>query len=115
MRISDWSSDVCSSDLLWSPRFGILWDAASDIQFFANVSRSAEIASYDANIFATPSTNLAAQRATTYEIGTRGRGGGIGWDVALYRAEIRNGRQCHQTGAITESIGRASGRERGGK
>ncbi|WP_231635846.1 TonB-dependent receptor [Novosphingobium sp. ST904] len=86
---------------LWSPRFGILWDAASDIQFFANVSRSAEIASYDANIFATPSTNLAAQRATTYEIGTRGRGGGIGWDVALYRAEIRNELQCLTTGPFS--------------
>jgi iron complex outermembrane receptor protein len=86
---------------LWSPRFGILWDAADDIQLFANVSRSAEVPSYDANIFATATTNLKAQRATTYEIGTRGRAAGIGWDLALYRAELRNELQCLTTGPFS--------------
>lgn len=79
---------------LWSPKFGILWDAQSDIQLFANVSRSAEVPSYDAGIFSSPTTAMKAQRATTYEIGTRGRSGGIGWDVSLYRSEIRNELQC---------------------
>lgn len=86
---------------LWSPRIGLLWDAASDVQLFANISRSGEVPSYDANIFATATTNLKAQRATTYEIGTRGRRGGIGWDVALYRAEIRNELQCLTTGPFS--------------
>src|SRR3546814_20737776 len=45
---------------LWSPRFGILWDAASDIQFFANVSRRAALARYDAKLLAPPSTHLAS-------------------------------------------------------
>src|SRR3546814_12244852 len=29
MRISDWSSDVCSSDLVWVPIYGILKDRTS--------------------------------------------------------------------------------------
>ena len=79
---------------LWSPKFGILWDVQPDVQLFANVSRSAEVPSYDAGIFSTPTAEMNAQRATTYEIGTRGRSGGIGWDISLYRSEIRNELQC---------------------
>src|SRR3546814_2957102 len=37
---------------------------------------------------------MKAQRATTYEIGTRGSSGGIGCDISLYRSEIRNELQC---------------------
>ncbi|WEK48312.1 MAG: TonB-dependent receptor [Candidatus Andeanibacterium colombiense] len=80
---------------MWSPRAGILWTLAGDAQLFANISRSAEIPSYDANVITAP--NLAAQRATTYEIGTRGHRGAIGWDVSLYRSEIRNELQCLTT------------------
>jgi iron complex outermembrane receptor protein len=79
---------------LWSPKFGLLWDVQSDIQLFANVSRSAEVPSYDAGIFSSPTTAMKAQRATTFEIGTRGRSGIIGWDVSLYRSGIRNELQC---------------------
>lgn len=81
---------------LWSPRFGILWNARPDVQIFANISRSAEVPSYDANIFPA-NLDMKAQRATTYEIGTRGRSGGIGWDISLYRSEIRNELQCLTT------------------
>lgn len=80
---------------LWSPRAGVLWDIRPDVQAFANVSRSAEVPSYDANVTASP--DLKAQRATTYEIGTRGRSGGVGWDVSLYRSEIRDELQCLTT------------------
>jgi iron complex outermembrane receptor protein len=87
---------------LWSPRAGILWDVNADSQVFGNVSRSAEVPTYDANSFATPASgNLRAQRATTYEIGTRGKHGGIGWDVSLYRSEIRNELQCLTTGPFS--------------
>src|SRR3569623_655419 len=81
---------------LWSPRFGVLWDVSGGAQFYANVSRSAEVPSYDANVITTP--NLRAQRATTNAIGTRGLCGWIGWDVSLYRSEIRNELQCLTTG-----------------
>ena len=54
-----------------------------------NISRSAEVPTFDANTFATPaSTTLAAQTATTYEIGTRGRRPDFTWDIALYRANL---------------------------
>ncbi|MBO9602753.1 MAG: TonB-dependent receptor [Novosphingobium sp.] len=80
---------------LWSPRAGILWSVAGDAQLFVNVSRSAEIPSYDANVVTSP--NLKAQRATTYEFGTRGHRGAVGWDVSFYRSEIRNELQCLTT------------------
>jgi iron complex outermembrane receptor protein len=82
---------------LWSPRFGVLWDAAPDAQLFANVSRSAEVPSYDANVITAPG-GLQPQRATTFEIGTRGKRSGIGWDVSLYRSQIRDELQCLTTG-----------------
>jgi iron complex outermembrane receptor protein len=81
---------------LWSPRFGVLWNVTPGAQLYANLSRSAEAPSYDANVITSP--NLRAQRATTYEIGTRGKSGAIGWDVSLYRSEIRDELQCLTTG-----------------
>ncbi|KRB85587.1 ligand-gated channel protein [Sphingomonas sp. Root710] len=85
---------------LWSPRLGLLWDVDPDSQVFANISRSAEVPSYDANVIvANPA--LKPQRATTYEIGTRGRRGGIGWDISLYRSELRNELQCLTTGPFS--------------
>jgi len=81
---------------LWSPRFGVLWDAQPGVQLFANISRSAEVPSYDANIFPA-NLDMKAQRATTYEIGTRGHSDGIGWDISFYRSEIRNELQCVTT------------------
>lgn len=80
---------------LWSPKFGVLWDINPTAQLFANVSRSAEVPSYDANVIT--AVNLKPQRATTYEIGTRGHSGMIGWDVSLYRSEIRDELQCLTT------------------
>ncbi len=84
---------------LWSPKFGVLWDVTPNAQLFANVSRSAEVPSYDANVIT--AVNLRPQRATTYEIGTRGHSGGIGWDVSLYRSEIRDELQCLTTGPFS--------------
>ena len=52
----------------------MLWDVDPAWQVFANISRSAEVPSFDVNSFASPaSSNVDAQTATTYEIGTRGR------------------------------------------
>ena len=84
---------------LWSPKFGVLWDVAREALVFANISRSAEVPSYDANVIA--AVNLEAQRATTYEVGTRGEAAGIGWDLALYRSEVRNELQCLTTGPFS--------------
>ncbi|MES2194409.1 MAG: TonB-dependent receptor [Pseudomonadota bacterium] len=81
-----------------SPKVGVLWDVDPTWQVFGNVSRSAEVPTYDANTFASPaSSNVNAQTATTYEIGTRGRRPDVTWDLSLYRADLRNELQCLRT------------------
>lgn len=83
---------------IFSPRGGLLWDIAPDVQIFANISRSAEVPTFDTNTFKTPaSSELDAQTATTYEIGTRGRKADFKWDIAFYRAHIKNELQCLRT------------------
>lgn len=80
---------------IFSPKVGMLWDVDPAWQVFGNISRSAEVPTFDVNTFATPaSSNVDAQTATTYEIGTRGRRPDLTWDVSLYRANIRNELQC---------------------
>jgi iron complex outermembrane receptor protein len=78
---------------LWSPKVGLLWDVDPGWQVFANVSRSAEVPSFGENTVGTP-FKARAQRATTYEIGTRGVREDYTWDLALYRAEIDDELQC---------------------
>lgn len=80
---------------LWTPKGGLLWDVKPTWQLFANVSRSAEVPTFDVNTFTNAAnSNLAAQTATTYEVGTRGRSADVTWDVSLYRATLRNELQC---------------------
>jgi iron complex outermembrane recepter protein len=87
---------------IFSPKVGLLWDVDPTWQVFGNVSRSGEVPTFDVNTFATPaSSNVNAQTATTYEIGTRGRRPDLTWDLSLYRAEIRNELQCLTTGPFS--------------
>jgi iron complex outermembrane recepter protein len=87
---------------LWSPKIGMLWDVDPGWQVFGNISRSAEVPTFDVNSFSSPaSTNVDAQTATTYEIGTRGRRPDFTWDISLYRAEISNELQCLTTGPFS--------------
>jgi iron complex outermembrane receptor protein len=100
--LSNGDQSGSSSFDLWSPKLGVLWDVDPNWQLFANVSRSAEAPSYDTNNFAAPVTStLKEQTATTFEIGTRGRRGNVGWDVSLYRAEIEDELQCLTTGPFS--------------
>jgi iron complex outermembrane receptor protein len=78
---------------LWSPKAGVLWDVDRNWQLFGNVSRSAEVPSFGENTSGTP-FNAVAQRATTYEIGTRGTRKDYTWDFTLYRSEIDNELRC---------------------
>lgn len=76
----------------FNPRFGLIADIAANTQIYGNVSRSFEAPSL-ADLTsggASPFDPLLPQRATTYEIGTRGQQGPFAWDIALYRAEIAN-------------------------
>lgn len=81
---------------LWSPKVGLLWDVTRTSQVFANISRSAEAPSFGENSTAqgVAFTDIKAQTATTYEIGTRGRTADYTWDAALYRANIDNELLC---------------------
>ncbi len=80
---------------LFSPKGGILWEVAPDAQIFGNISRSVEVPSFgEAFSAALPPLDTKEQTAITYEIGSRGRRDTYSWDVALYRAEIRDELQC---------------------
>src|SRR3546814_1971967 len=127
MRISDWSSDVCSSDLAdltansiaaygegrlavaegltaiggiqftsgrrkaddllnpargdsrtydeWSPKLGLLYEPAEALQFYANVSRAAEVPTFSELVQGTVQqfVPLDAQRSWPAEVGSRGK------------------------------------------
>ncbi|HKY02365.1 MAG TPA: TonB-dependent receptor [Burkholderiales bacterium] len=71
-----------------SPKYGLLFEVQPDIQLFANVSKSFEPPS-----FSEPGTIVvanSAQKAWTYEAGTRGQWKGQHWDVSVYHAEVRD-------------------------
>lgn len=74
-----------------SPKFGMIWHLSERNEIFANISRSYEVPTFSELVQApVPGfVTLAPQRAWTGEIGTRGRHGVLGWDIALYRADIR--------------------------
>ncbi len=98
--LSDGDQTVSRTYDKFSPKVGVLWDASPNWQVFGNISRSAEVPTFDARTFSTFSGALPdvdAQTATTYEIGTRGRTPDFTWDVSLYRAHLRNELQCLTT------------------
>ncbi|MET0222256.1 MAG: TonB-dependent receptor [Tardiphaga sp.] len=83
---------------LFSPKVGLLWDVDPAWQVFGNISRSAEVPTFDVNTFSSPaSSDVDAQTAITYEIGTRGRRPDVTWDISLYRADLKNELQCLTT------------------
>jgi iron complex outermembrane receptor protein len=82
---------------LFSPKAGLLWDIDPAWQAYGNVSRSAEAPSFGegGGASAIPFTQIKPQRATTYEIGTRGRRPDFVWDVSIYQANIRDELMCY--------------------
>ncbi len=75
----------------FSPKLGLLWQANESVQVFGNLSRSAEAPSFgELNFTNAALADTKAQRATTLEIGTRGRIEDLRWDVAVYRAQIEH-------------------------
>ena len=80
-------------DFEWfAPRIGLLWEAESGWQAFANLTRTVEPPQFSALVQAPypEFVPVEAQEAWTVEIGTRGRKGPLAWDVALYRMEVQN-------------------------
>ena len=81
---------------LWSPKVGLLWNVTRSSQVFTNISRSAEAPSFSEGFAAQKITftSIRPQRATTYEVGTRGRAADLTWDASLYRANIDDELLC---------------------
>jgi iron complex outermembrane receptor protein len=73
----------------WSPKLGLRHELSSAVQLFANVSRSFEPPSFgELTGGASVIDSLRAQRATTWEVGSRGEFAWGAFDVALYRAKV---------------------------
>jgi iron complex outermembrane receptor protein len=88
---------------LWSPKAGLLWQVDPTWQVFANLSRSAEAPSFgESSVTFGPFTNVKPQKATTLELGTRGRRDNLAWDVAAYRGHYRNELQCLGGGGLCD-------------
>jgi iron complex outermembrane recepter protein len=87
-----------------NPRLGLLWDAAPGSQVFGNLSWSTEPPTLSDLVPLVPQggfSRLKPQRAYTLEVGTRGARGDLEWDVALYRAWLRDEIQLFTQGAGT--------------
>ncbi|UTD29526.1 TonB-dependent receptor domain-containing protein [Bradyrhizobium sp. WD16] len=87
-------SGIAEYDLT-SPKAGVLWEVTPQVQLFGNVSRSAEAPTFgEVTITSTSTVGLKPQKATTYEIGTRGDFADVKWEAAIYRSLIQNEFQC---------------------
>ncbi len=77
-----------------NPKIGLLWQPLPEIQVFGDITRSRDVPDFSdlaqQNILRTTFVPLAAQRAWSYEAGTRGRIDRLAWDVTLYRSELRD-------------------------
>jgi iron complex outermembrane receptor protein len=75
------------------PRLGLIWSYAEQAQLFANLSWSTEPPTLTDLTPLVPFggfSRLDPQRAVTAELGTRGVIGAVAYEVALYRAWIRD-------------------------
>lgn len=73
----------------FSPKFGILFEPAADIQLYANYSRSVELPGFNELAQIASFVALDPQRAWTVEVGTRGKTGPVSWDLTYYRSDIK--------------------------
>lgn len=71
-----------------SPKFGVIWQSAPDIQLYANYSASAEFPGFSELAQVATFVPVEEQTAWTMEAGTRGRAGIAEWDVAIYRSDL---------------------------
>jgi len=80
------------------PQASLRWSFRPEAVFFAGVSQTAEAPTFDDLIVVSGtyprlsrrSQPLQTQRATTWEVGTRGEHGAFGWDVTAYRGDWTN-------------------------
>ncbi|WP_288582382.1 TonB-dependent receptor [uncultured Methylobacterium sp.] len=77
-----------------NPKIGLLWQPLPEFQVFGDLTRSRDVPDFSdlvqSNAANTTFVPLQAQRAWTVEAGARGRIDRLGFDVTVYRAEIRD-------------------------
>ncbi|GGB72182.1 TonB-dependent receptor family protein [Blastomonas aquatica] len=76
----------------FSPRIGVLYALSDTAQLYGNINRSFEpptLADLTSG-GALPFAPLKEQRATTYEIGSRGQADFLAWDISLYSSKVEN-------------------------
>jgi iron complex outermembrane recepter protein len=100
-------TDTASSDYeSINPKIGFLYKPTEKTQVFANVSRSFEPPDFS-NLTQGNTvgfSQLQAQEAWTYEIGTRGERGPVAWDISLYHAVLEDELlRFRAAGAFTDS------------
>ncbi len=78
----------------WNPKLGVRHDLTPEVQLFANLSRSFEPPSFSELAGGMRPTLNRAQRADTFEIGSRGHLGAdaqaLTWDMAFYESRMRD-------------------------
>ncbi|WP_017524091.1 TonB-dependent receptor family protein [Pusillimonas noertemannii] len=72
----------------FSPKLGLLWQVAPKAQIFANLSRSFEPPS-TLQFYNTEGTT-EAQKATTWEVGSRGSSRLVNWEAALFYSRVKD-------------------------
>jgi len=89
-----------------NPRLGLLWNVSENQQFFANISRAAEVPGISDLTAAgvLPFDPLAAQVSTSFEIGSRGQIEQWSWDISLYRSEVEDEFIDLTSGFVTNTI-----------
>ncbi|WP_194722199.1 TonB-dependent receptor family protein [Noviherbaspirillum malthae] len=92
--LSDGDNSVDARFRHVSPKLGVRQDLDPKTQLFANVSGSYEPPSFGELAGGPNVTPVAAQRAKSIEVGTRGERsqawGVLRWDLALYHARLKN-------------------------
>lgn len=92
-----------------NPRIGLLWQATDTVQAYANLTWSTEPPTLSDLVALVPLGGFALlkdQRARTFEVGTRGIAGPLGFEAAYYVATIRNEIQLLQGPAAGSSFAR---------
>lgn len=86
---SDDDPDIATDYTGFSPKLGMLWDATDELQVFGNVSRSFEPPTF-LELRNPVTGTLDAQKATTFEVGTRGEQGPVNWELTAYHSRVRD-------------------------
>ncbi|NOG70678.1 TonB-dependent receptor domain-containing protein [Roseicella sp. DB1501] len=77
----------------FNPKLGLLWQPRTELQFFTNITRSQDVPDFSDQLQTVGIrpvwVPLDSQRAWTVELGTRGRFDRGGWDVTLFRSNLR--------------------------